>query len=66
MSATLNDDVQALKELVLHNPVSIRGIASVDMQLQPLYMSGYMSSNVILFLHWLCFDTVEVYSSRGF
>lgn len=26
MSATLNDTVQALKELVLHNPVSIRGI----------------------------------------
>lgn len=26
MSATLNNDVQALKELVLHNPVSIGGI----------------------------------------
>lgn len=25
MSATLNDDVQVLKELVLHNPVSMRG-----------------------------------------
>lgn len=26
MSATLSDDVQALKELVLHNPVSVGGI----------------------------------------
>lgn len=58
MSATLNDDVQALKELVLHNPVSIRGIASATattcLDIFPI---------VVIFLHWLCFMTVQVYCS---